>query len=697
MNTSLHPLLTLRKIGLAVLACCACLMAMGVQADAPDAPAPPMAISASAEQITVTLADPSVQHVVVSTSAVHDDRQQTVHRGAVQNGKLTFDRVSGDQDLAYRRFYLAVDGQAPQGPYWLTAFERTVTPPALPWPDEIKGLSNPMSAQDLADLGSAHTHINLLQRELFLTDGAARPADDFVWQVNGRALYFDPQRIAELDQQVYELTRAGVNVVAVFLNRIERDDTADHPLVHPATDVAQAPTRLAAFNLTTQEGVDHYLAALGFLADRYSRPNSEHGLITAYIIGNEVDAHWTWHNMGSAPLEQVARQYALELRLGWIAIREQHPGVGVFASFTHSWTRANSGSEMHNVAGRTLLDQLAAIGRAEGDFDWGLAHHPYPQNLFEPRFWNDQMAMYGMDSPMITFKNLEVLAEYLRRPELVFNGQPRRLILSEQGLHAPDGDTGEILQAGAMALAYWRIRHIDAIEAFILHRHVDHPGEGGLKLGVRRWGYEADGVTPSEDVAGAPKLSWHVFQAMGTPEFERVARFALPLAGYDTWAQALPKPGPFPDEAPEWADQPRPSEALFDLTRIADRAEVDNALAFENRLSTLLNGGVAESLFLHPPGEGTATATWTLDLPADTPARLTFQAFLGHEDSDGADFVARINGQVVFEKALRPMERIDADIDLAQHAGRQITLSLEVGPGETNANDWAYWLNPRLE
>ena len=46
------------------------------------------------------------------------------------------------------------------------------------------------------------------------------------------------------------------------------------------------------------------------------------------------------------------------------------------------------------------------------------------------------------DTPRITFKNLEVLTEYLRRPELLYKGQPRRVILSEQGFHTPDGPDG---------------------------------------------------------------------------------------------------------------------------------------------------------------------------------------------------------------------------------------------------------------
>jgi hypothetical protein len=153
----------------------------------------------------------------------------------------------------------------------------------------------------------------------------------------------------------------------------------------------------------------------------------------------------------------------------------------------HHWNiRYPSGDAQQAFPARAFVDYFAQRAKAGGDFDWHLAFHPYPENLFEPRFWNDQSATTQvLTTPRITFKNIELLPAYLRRRELRFKGQPRHIILSEQGFHTPDRPDGEKLQAAAFCYAYKKIERLDGIDAFILHRHVDNAAEGGPLLGLR--------------------------------------------------------------------------------------------------------------------------------------------------------------------------------------------------------------------
>ena len=53
------------------------------------------------------------------------------------------------------------------------------------------------------------------------------------------------------------------------------------------------------------------------------------------------------------------------------------------------------------------MDTLMAYCKAEGDFKWGVAIHPYPENLLDPKAWLDKKNTYATDTPYITFKNLE--------------------------------------------------------------------------------------------------------------------------------------------------------------------------------------------------------------------------------------------------------------------------------------------------
>ena len=118
----------------------------------------------------------------------------------------------------------------------------------------------------------------------------------------------------------------------------------------------------------------------------------------------------------------------------------------------------------------------------------------------------------------------------MERPELRFEGRPRRIILSEQGFHTPKGEDGEGIQAAAYCYAYRKVERLDAIDAFILHRHVDHPHEGGLLLGLRRY-------QPSDPEPRPKKRIYDCFRLADTPEWESAFRFALPIVGLENWDQ----------------------------------------------------------------------------------------------------------------------------------------------------------------
>jgi len=50
----------------------------------------------------------------------------------------------------------------------------------------------------------------------------------------------------------------------------------------------------------------------------------------------------------------------------------------------------------------------------------------------------------------VTFKNLEVLCQHLEKRELLYQGKPRRVILSEQGFHTLLTPEGEKLTGGPL-------------------------------------------------------------------------------------------------------------------------------------------------------------------------------------------------------------------------------------------------------
>ncbi len=129
----------------------------------------------------------------------------------------------------------------------------------------------------------------------------------FSRQVDGETVCFHSGYVEHIDSQLKRLTDAGVVNSLIIYNRIP-GSRGGSPLVHPGTDLAKSPFHVGAFNLATEEGVRTYRGAIEFLADRYSDPRREHGLAKRFIIGNEIQSHWHWYNLGEMLQRQVVEE-----------------------------------------------------------------------------------------------------------------------------------------------------------------------------------------------------------------------------------------------------------------------------------------------------------------------------------------------------------------------------------------------------
>jgi len=488
-----------------------------------------------------------------------------VWQGKLAAKTIQISRFDGARDRLYSKFQL-VDAatRAPLGPAHYV--DDISALPArdfdFPRPGSIKGLQVQM-VDDAIALGVKYAGINVMLPAVIDLSGASPET----WEVDGERLHINTSYVNALDATIKPLTEAGINVTAILLNGVPSQADPSNPFIHPKTDLAHAPNHLGAFNITDDRGLLHYRAAIEYLTDRYSQPNAEHGWVAGYIIGNEVQAHWEWYNIGRMPLDDFVRDYGIALRIADLAARRFHSRIRTYVSLEHHWNSAMSDDPLKGFRGKDFLDRLNAWSKAEGDFPWHVAFHPYPENLFEPRTWNDRQAVLSFDTPKITFKNIEVLPAYLRQarmrvasrsrdlsagpsPKALATGEasakadgrptkaggiPRRIILSEQGFHTPDGPDGETVQAAAFAYAYYKLSHTPGIDAFILHRHVDHRAEGGLRLGL--WTWKDNGGLADPD---RKKRIYDVFRLADTPQWEQAFEFAKPIIGITRWEEIMP-------------------------------------------------------------------------------------------------------------------------------------------------------------
>lgn len=447
-------------------------------------------------------------------------------------------RFDGPRDRLFSSFLAlredAGGGRTPLGTNRFVEELSDVSAWTHPFPEAVskKGLQVQMVDDALA-LGIKHAALNVnFSQMIDLGESSNNPA----WPVDGQTIHFQRGYIESLDRQIRPLTDAGVVVSLILLAYQSGDSPLNKVLLHPGYDKT-APNRLGAFNIVTADGVLHFRACLEFLAHRFGDPRVYYGRVANFILGNEVNSHWFWANMGRVSMESFAEDYLRTARIANTALRKISSNTRLYLSLEHHWNiRYPGGDAGQAFAGRPFLDYFNRRAREQGDFDWHLAFHPYPENLFEPRTWNDKSATTNDDTSRITFKNLELLPRHMNRPEMLYRGQPRRIILSEQGFHTLDKPEGELWQAAAYAYAYYKTANLPGIDSFILHRHVDHGAEGGLNLGL--WTRNKNSRSAAEPAK--KKLLYEVFKAADTPDRSRAFEFALPVIGVQQWEELLP-------------------------------------------------------------------------------------------------------------------------------------------------------------
>lgn len=634
-------------------------------------------------------------------------RELPLHTSAALEGRVlwsgegpgaTVPRFDGKRDRLFAKFERRSGGNALGSPQHVTDFsalpQRTNTLGSLGNKKGIACLGSRANNQGMAWLldvedgkalgfGQSNQNINIGG---LIDWQSMEPKLSFEFE--GRKIGLRPAAVAALDRDLQALHAAKMRVTGILGNTVQKTMSRTSPLVHPLTDPATVPEGPAAFNTATEEGVFFYRAILHWLVDRYTREDAPFGQIAGLVIGNEVQNHWGWYHLGAVEPEVLLREYSVALRIADLATRSVHADFPIYISLDHHWTLTATTDRTHDFTGLEVLEGVHERARREGDFPWNLAHHPYPENLRQPGFWNDRSAPLRFDAPRITFHNLEVLPAFLRQPRFLFEGKPRRIVLTEQGFDCPPGPDGELVQAAAFALAWKKVQALPGIESFLYHRHVDHPKENSLLFGIRAH----DGSANFSGVGRARKL-WEVVQKAGTPEEEVAFAFALPIVGRKDWSDVVAT-----KFDPPRALKRETGHVVFDFVAQRTKAQQENVHSVGLRRIGPPDEVPEDAIQQHPNPKGRALLTYRVAIPVTDARRclLTFDALLNNAKSNGAAFAIEMDGREVFARQLKGGERVPAEIDLADFRGREVSIAFIVDPLTDPSGDWATWVTPRI-
>ncbi len=401
---------------------------------------------------------------------------------------------------------------------------RADLPPARPV--SRKGIGGcPFDHPDMQELGIASVTFNFILNEIFL------PADSTEgrpYEFAGRTWRWNESAVARYDRKLRIAAENGWMVSAIVLLppiRQAPEGAWIREAAHPHAD----PGGIFVMpNFTSREGVNAYAAAMNFLAERYSRPDGKYGRVHHWIMHNEINSGFFWTSAGNKTDITYLDLYQKSMRVACLIARQYDPHAKPFISLEHCWTRR---LDVRAYAAKDLLEHLVAFSRKEGDFPWGIAFHPYPQDISNPRAWEDPEATFDFGTPYLTYRNIEVLDAWARQTHVAYRGEPREIQLSEQGVNSPNYSEKTLAeQAAGMAYAWKKIEPLQTITAFQYHLWADDHSEGGLRLGLRKFGDDP------EDPHGIKPI-WHLYKAIGTDAEEEAFRFAKEIIGIRDWSE----------------------------------------------------------------------------------------------------------------------------------------------------------------
>lgn len=415
---------------------------------------------------------------------------------------LTLSRYKADgSDRAYDKFYLQT-GSGTGTPYYATSVyhSRGLVRFAQ---DSIKGLFNEHT-KDMTfakDLKCSSITLNLDISRLF-APGMKNGSDTIAYENQGRTYYFSKSAVKDMDERVSSATKLGMNVTGVLTpwkgtkNGAMTERVTDRWPSYMSYEENQASTSvpLTGINTSNAEGEHAFEALMEFMADRYSR-NRDQGFIQTFVVSNEID--FTPYFCTGMGFDGYMEEYTRCLRIANTAVKKYCADMDVAVPFTHYWneTGTNVGfGSATNFSPRKMLDWMNKHMSEEGDFDWAICPHLYSAISTSSAYAlsdskSGQVTGDVETSKLLTFSNLEILDEYLRRPENMYMGQKVRWVyLNEGGISSSSGTEQKLNeQAASLLQAYCKASQFSEIRQYNYYRMIDNEEfetGSGLNVGL---------------------------------------------------------------------------------------------------------------------------------------------------------------------------------------------------------------------
>lgn len=301
---------------------------------------------------------------------------------------------------------------------------------------------------------------------------------------------------------------------AVFTNVDKYSVTTDKTaLSEDAHYVKNNPVVAYMLNANDDEGIEGLIADMTFHAST--------GNVQDFVIGNEVNER-CWNYMAWTDWDTYVRKYVQAFRVCYTAIKSTNPGAMVYISLDQVWNKNPQGNDYYEyLDGDEFLAKFNTMIKQNGNIDWNLSIHPYPNPLYWAKFWDTSGVANGAaakeqvkSNQVITFENMSVITDLLcTEGYRNRSGGVRDVIIGEIGMGS---NAGVDNQAAAICASY---------AAFEMNPYVTQY----MYLEV-----DVNGFFPTMN--GRAR---EAFNAMGTPDEEKYMEWAKKHIGITDWSQVI--------------------------------------------------------------------------------------------------------------------------------------------------------------
>ncbi len=299
----------------------------------------------------------------------------------------------------------------------------------------------------------------------------------------------DSQQMRSLKALINQMNQRKLTITMIVLNDYQAGDS-----IIPAGSEGSGAAYYQ-FNTLDEAGIKRTME----VANAYAREFKD--TVSNWVIGNEINNRQVYNYMPGTDINSYNKAYADAFRIFYNAIKAQNPEARVFIPFDYNWTQGNG-------LIYPTLNMLPTLNNYLADTDYGIAWHPYPQDLANADFLNSSpLAVDRPNSPIVNMKNLHVLTDYLQQQNMLSpTGQVRHVILSEEGFSSA---RGEDVQAVAIQQAYELAKANPYVEGFLMSRLVDAPVEVAQNYSFGLWYSDGNEANPT-----TKKMAWYTYQQL---------------------------------------------------------------------------------------------------------------------------------------------------------------------------------------